>query len=212
MRRFEFSEGSSHKFWSVEVAGNVLTVRYGRIGTAGQTQVKTLASAAAAESQAAKLVAEKSGKGYRETTAEPVATEAAAPTSAAAAVVTQAAEPAPAASGPVVWTPELQKQVLPQRGGKPSKGVPVEKAWLEIAADYQKLARAWTYCKLPFAERLASETPPATRLTWEEEAFCALAFGVTDGDAGPVRPSTAESFVRYWAAKEGPAFTVRALL
>ena len=46
MRRFEFVEGSSSKFWEVEVAGDALTVRYGRIGTQGQVQTKSFAGAA----------------------------------------------------------------------------------------------------------------------------------------------------------------------
>ncbi len=66
MRRFEFVEGSSSKFWEVEVAGDALTVRYGRIGTAGQTQTKTFANAAKTQAEHDKLVREKTGKGYVE--------------------------------------------------------------------------------------------------------------------------------------------------
>ncbi len=36
MRRFEFKEGSSNKFWEVSVSGNTLTVRFGRIASEGQ--------------------------------------------------------------------------------------------------------------------------------------------------------------------------------
>ncbi len=66
MRRFEFVEGSSSKFWEVEVAGAALSVRYGRIGTHGQTQVKTFASSAKAQAEHDKLIREKTGKGYVE--------------------------------------------------------------------------------------------------------------------------------------------------
>ena len=66
MRRFEYVEGSSSKFWEVEVADVALTVRYGRIGTNGQTQTKTFASAAKAQAEYDKLVREKTGKGYVE--------------------------------------------------------------------------------------------------------------------------------------------------
>jgi predicted DNA-binding WGR domain protein len=41
MRRFEFKEGSSSKFWEVSVSGNTLTVRFGRIGTEGQEKTKS---------------------------------------------------------------------------------------------------------------------------------------------------------------------------
>ena len=41
MQRFEFKEGSSNKFWEVTVSGNTLTVRFGRVGSAGQEKSKT---------------------------------------------------------------------------------------------------------------------------------------------------------------------------
>jgi predicted DNA-binding WGR domain protein len=66
-RRFEFVGGTSAKFWEVGVSGASVIVRYGRIGTQGQTQSKSLADAAAAERHAEKLVGEKTAKGYKET-------------------------------------------------------------------------------------------------------------------------------------------------
>ena len=36
MRRFEFSEGASNKFWEIAVEGAAFTVRYGKIGSSGQ--------------------------------------------------------------------------------------------------------------------------------------------------------------------------------
>jgi predicted DNA-binding WGR domain protein len=65
-RRFELVEGSSSKFWEVEPSGTTLSVRWGRIGTAGQSQEKAYPSEAAAEDALAKLVAEKTKKGYVE--------------------------------------------------------------------------------------------------------------------------------------------------
>ncbi len=65
-RRFELVEGTASKFWEVEVSGSELTVCYGRIGTDGQTKTKSFPDAAAAEREAAKLVEEKTEKGYRE--------------------------------------------------------------------------------------------------------------------------------------------------
>jgi cell wall assembly regulator SMI1/predicted DNA-binding WGR domain protein len=66
MRRFECKEGSSNKFWEVTVSGNTLTVRFGRIGTAGQEKSKTFANLALAQKEQDKLIAEKQGKGYKE--------------------------------------------------------------------------------------------------------------------------------------------------
>lgn len=63
-RRFEMVEGSASKFWEVTENGASLTIRYGRIGTNGQTQEKSFADEAKASAAAAKLIAEKTGKGY----------------------------------------------------------------------------------------------------------------------------------------------------
>jgi predicted DNA-binding WGR domain protein len=66
MRRFEFVEGTSSKFWEIEQSGTQLTVRFGRIGSNGQTQLKTFGSDEAARKEHDKLVAEKTKKGYSE--------------------------------------------------------------------------------------------------------------------------------------------------
>ena len=68
-RYFEFVSGSSAKFWECGVSGNEVTVRFGRIGTQGQTQVKTLADAQAATKHAESLVKSKLAKGYLEAVA-----------------------------------------------------------------------------------------------------------------------------------------------
>jgi DNA ligase-1 len=65
-RRFELVEGTTSKFWQVAVTGAEVTVRYGRIGTQGQTNTKSFADAAAAARHAARLIAEKTDKGYGE--------------------------------------------------------------------------------------------------------------------------------------------------
>ena len=68
-RYFEFVGGNSAKYWEIAASGNDVTVRFGRIGTEGQTQVKTLPDAEAALRHAKKLIASKTAKGYRETAA-----------------------------------------------------------------------------------------------------------------------------------------------
>lgn len=77
MERYEFSEGKSSKFWEAKVTGDTLTVRFGRLGTDGQTKEKRFPSADAAEKEKTKLVKEKLGKGYIKvadgSAAEPVA-------------------------------------------------------------------------------------------------------------------------------------------
>ncbi|OMG73265.1 WGR and DUF4132 domain-containing protein [Burkholderia ubonensis] len=68
MRRFELIEGNSSKFWEVEQDGSGLNIRWGRIGTAGQSQTKSFADDAKARAALDKLVKEKAGKGYAEVT------------------------------------------------------------------------------------------------------------------------------------------------
>lgn len=64
MERYEFKDGASHKFWEVTVEDETLIVRFGKIGTTGQTREKGFDNAAAAEREKAKLVKEKTQKGY----------------------------------------------------------------------------------------------------------------------------------------------------
>jgi DNA ligase-1 len=66
-RYFEYEEGSSSKFWEITTDGTDVTVRYGRLGTDGQTRTKSFADEAAAAAHAEKLIAEKTDKGYVET-------------------------------------------------------------------------------------------------------------------------------------------------
>ncbi|ARP68666.1 molybdenum metabolism regulator [Streptomyces pluripotens] len=56
--------GGAHKFYEVSVDGRVVTVRYGRIGAAGQTQTTTFPTVEKAQAAAAKKVGEKVRKGY----------------------------------------------------------------------------------------------------------------------------------------------------
>ncbi|AZK97820.1 MULTISPECIES: WGR domain-containing protein [Streptomyces] len=54
----------AHKFYEVTVEGTVVSVRYGRIGAAGQTQVSSFPTVEKARAAAAKKVGEKVRKGY----------------------------------------------------------------------------------------------------------------------------------------------------
>lgn len=65
MRRWELVAGGSAKFWEIDRTGTEVTVRFGRLDTAGQTQTKELASEDAAAAHVAKLVAAKEKKGYQ---------------------------------------------------------------------------------------------------------------------------------------------------
>jgi len=65
MQRYELTAGSSAKFWEAGTEDSVLIVRFGRIGTQGQSKTKLFPSAQAAQAERDRLVREKTGKGYR---------------------------------------------------------------------------------------------------------------------------------------------------
>jgi formylglycine-generating enzyme required for sulfatase activity/predicted DNA-binding WGR domain protein len=66
MRRFEFVDGKSNKFWEVDVKGKTLNVTFGKIGTKGQSKPKDFATPEKAKAEMEKLIKEKTGKGYVE--------------------------------------------------------------------------------------------------------------------------------------------------
>ncbi len=78
-RYFEFSEGTSNKFWEVWVDGSELRTRYGKIGTGGSVTVKDEGTPEKAQKLHDKLVAEKTKKGYAEKGGAPAPAAKAAP-------------------------------------------------------------------------------------------------------------------------------------
>jgi uncharacterized protein YwqG/predicted DNA-binding WGR domain protein len=60
----ELSDGKSHKFYETTVNGTEIIIRYGRIGTTGQSSSTTYATAETAQAEAAKKINEKLKKGY----------------------------------------------------------------------------------------------------------------------------------------------------
>ena len=65
-RYFEFKDAKSHKFWEVSVSAKKVNIRYGKVGTDGQTSVKELSTPAEAKAHAEKQAAGKVKKGYKE--------------------------------------------------------------------------------------------------------------------------------------------------
>ncbi len=66
MRRFEFVEGKSAKFWQAESSGATFIVEYGRLGTKGQRKEKDFPNEDAAKKELGKKIAEKLREGYTE--------------------------------------------------------------------------------------------------------------------------------------------------
>ncbi|MCH9033552.1 MAG: WGR domain-containing protein [Planctomycetes bacterium] len=65
-RYFEFVSDRSSKFWEITVSGKQHSVRFGRIGTAGQERSKSFETEAGAQNDAERLLRQKTGKGYLE--------------------------------------------------------------------------------------------------------------------------------------------------
>ncbi len=66
MRRFEYKDSRSYKFWEIEITETDYTVRYGKVGAAGVSQTKAYPSAAKVIAEADKKIREKTSKGYTE--------------------------------------------------------------------------------------------------------------------------------------------------
>ena len=65
MPRYELKENKSAKFWEIELRGNKVIVRWGRIGANPQEKIKDLGTAEKARGEYEKLIASKVKKGYK---------------------------------------------------------------------------------------------------------------------------------------------------
>jgi predicted DNA-binding WGR domain protein len=63
---FQFTDDNSSKFWEITVVKTSITVRYGRIGTDGQTKTKAYTTSRDAAKASEKQIGEKVKKGYKE--------------------------------------------------------------------------------------------------------------------------------------------------
>lgn len=223
MRTFSLVEGTSDKFWNIDVVGSSVTVHYGRTGTNGQTKTTQYDTAEKAASESAKLIASKVKKGYVEGSGGGSITPAPAAVKGAPAVKAPApASPAPAAQPPArapepepearwaggeeltVVTTALERAML---AGEPLPATPMEGTFAK--AD----ARAWVaehaHLKDSWWNDLTFDTEPFDGVPSPEAATWWLRFGqgrVTHssdhrfGEVPPVRTRLA------WADKvaDGP--------
>ncbi len=116
MPRYEFSEGTSSKFWEINLAGKSFTTTYGKIGTDGQTTIKQFNSDADAKKEYEKLIAEKTKKGYVSAGGK----KAAAKATPAKGVPTAKATPAKG----VPTSKATPAKGVPALNATPAKGVP----------------------------------------------------------------------------------------
>lgn len=125
-RRFELSDGTSDKFWEVEVEGTTMTVTFGRIGTQGTAKDKTFSSQAEAEKEATKLINEKTKKGYQAVSGK-ASSKAAAPAkkpadkAQAAVKAKPAAKPEPATKAKAAAKPEAAEAKAAEAKAAPVK-------------------------------------------------------------------------------------------
>jgi predicted DNA-binding WGR domain protein len=147
VRTFTYVSGTSSKFWEVDQDGANVTVRFGRIGTNGQSKTKELGSEAEARAHAEKLISEKVAKGYVEeggTTPPPAPPAPAKPKAKKAAPASVADQASPEADEdtwevPATWS----RQAQPWRGLIPAKPpVPDHGAAELAAATYRGVQRA----------------------------------------------------------------------
>lgn len=167
MKRYELVEGGSSKFWEVGAEGKKLRVRFGRIGTKGQTQEKTFDTDAQASAERDQLTREKTRKGYREivTTSsgeQPASTANAEATSASVVAVDEAAANAAA--------PEPGSAPKPKTKGKakPDSKAQGERGWLDAGNGYTLALEAGKIKCKNAKGQLLSSTPKELK---EGDAF-----------------------------------------
>lgn len=66
-RNFIYKDDKSDKFWTIHLEEKTLTVIFGKINTAGRTNIKEFPTADEAQKESEKLIKEKTRKGYLET-------------------------------------------------------------------------------------------------------------------------------------------------
>lgn len=204
MRRWELVDGGSAKFWEIGRDGVDVTVRFGRLGTDGQTKVKSLADADAAEAHVAKLVAEKEKKGYR------LLGETAPATPTEPAVTKTTAEPEPDEDA-FVMRPTWRRYALARR----DRGTPVFRQDDEaISLAALSLEKALPRLDAMFADPRSDEV-----LVEAGRAYLA-------GEANPLGAAIVRmaatydtydrkspgSFTHHWIAKHGAVFAAEAIM
>ncbi|MGW5344018.1 DUF4132 domain-containing protein [Streptomyces sp. NPDC004050] len=224
MQHWEYVGDGSAKFWEGEVDGTSVTLRFGRTGTTGQTQVKDFGTAEEARAYFAKAVATREKKGYAQLgEGDPAAPAAAvttgtAPGTAAGAAVRDAAAAPPSATGgtapvrvdedafelPEDW----KRNVIPRRGSvfRPDTAAPAAPAradaWIEQEAE--QIAQVLDFPQsdpgLVAAARAHLDGTP------DPLGAAVLAHLVRVGNGHSKR----ELFVDAWAVRHGLPFAARA--
>jgi predicted DNA-binding WGR domain protein len=147
MRRFEFTDDKSAKFWEIEQSDSDLNIRWGRIGTAGQSQTKNFADAAKASAAMLKLITEKTTKGYAELA-----------TTAGASIGTTPAKPPAAKSTPSKPAAAPSDDTAASETASPAaiKAAPVESMDQQIERAFEAIRAQIADAKVPLTDPLTS--------------------------------------------------------
>ncbi|UIY43588.1 WGR domain-containing protein [Methylobacterium radiotolerans] len=232
MQRYELTAGSSAKFWEAGTEDSVLIVRFGRIGTQGQSKTKLFPSAQAAQAERDRLVREKTGKGYRPAgdpaPAGPDPASRVGSAATARAAGTRVADPEPAEVPPAPAA-RAEARRAPDAGTAPifsgtplptrsRPGAPLDAAadWAAFAARIRPLLAAAPDEARAHAEALAARldgAPPAPDRAearrWLEqlEAACPALhqrlWGDKPGPHGPAARAAFTHFARWLVARSG---------
>ncbi|GGU44998.1 WGR and DUF4132 domain-containing protein [Lentzea flava] len=220
MRRWELVAGSSAKFWEIGQDGSTVTVRFGRLQTAGQTQTKELASPEAAQAHVAKLVAEKEKKGY-------VAVGSATAAQAPAAAATHPAAPgtptpATASGAPI---PEAPQPLPPPAADEDTWVMPT--AWLRNVVRQRGFTPAPEFSVDPAQaaearRQIADQADTIERALSVQGSEPELVSAARDQLAGKPNPAGAAAIaaitssglpaVHAWIADHGVAFAAAAVV
>lgn len=183
MVRLEFTEGTSQKFWEIMQTGADIHIAWGRLGTAGQSQLKSLGNAADASTFMQQQIQAKQKKGYQivAVTEAPLLPprENAAPSSEPPSpkkTATPPLLPRSSAGEPILWTPALRKKHLvfsywaadyPPRVDPLPPATSAESAWNRLSPELRKANQnlqwsgdeAWQELGKRFRQWLQGEAP-----------------------------------------------------
>lgn len=150
MVRLEYSDAKSNKFWEAQVEDTELHLRWGRIGTDGQTKTKSYASADKAAQELEKQKTSKLKKGYQEVSHSTATSKSnSKPAPKAIEAAPKPAATAVRAQGQVHWTDKTWAKTIPQEASVPKLG--------KANSLWKKATRAWRPEK--WREGLGLNTP-----------------------------------------------------
>ncbi|MFI5896954.1 DUF4132 domain-containing protein [Actinoplanes sp. NPDC051513] len=232
MRSFESVEGTSAKYWEIWCEGSEVTVRFGRIGAAGQTKVKAFDNPGPAQVHEARLIAEKTKKGYVEITSTTAAAAVPAPSPTPASAV-----PPPAAATAAPCMDEPTPEPVSTAAAVDENTFVFPSAWYRHRYARRGSAGLTAFMPDPRARKVVDEeisrVPHQVRLILEapgtapDVRMAGLAWRDGDPDAEPVGAAAVAlaaalgkwsdqhrmaSFVDLWVAQRGLMFAVEAAL